>query len=274
MKDALALPLQQHAVFATALRHLGRDVRLVTLTDAAPLVTVRVLGQMMASRGPIWAQGTDDQAKARALVGSGLHLLNADSTDDKALQGAGFHRLATPATVAELDLRGHATDRIAALQGKWRNRWRRAQDAPVTLQEQRFERTRHQWLLAADKVQQRQKRFSGLPHALILTLAAVDPEGVRVFVATHAGAPVAAMLFVLHRPVVTFHLGWISPAARQWSLHHNMLMAAATQFSEDGYHRLDLGLVDTETAAGLARFKIGSGAEIRTLGGSWLRLRR
>jgi hypothetical protein len=35
---------------------------------------------------------------------------------------------------------------------------------------------------------------------------------------------------------------------------------------------LDLGTVDTENAPGLARFKIGSGAQIRSLGGTWLRI--
>jgi hypothetical protein len=37
-----------------------------------------------------------------------------------------------------------------------------------------------------------------------------------------------------------------------------------------GITRLDLGTLDTEAAPGLARFKLGSGAAARALGGTWL----
>lgn len=274
MNMPAALPLQQHPRFAAALRRLGRDVRRIEMADAHPVVAVRLFGQLLASRGPVWESSCKDCAKAAALTQTELRLINAETEDHAALVQAGFRKLATAATVAELDLRQSATVRLAAAHGNWRNQWRRAQNAPVTVNNERFDRHRHQWLLDADRAQQKQKRFRGLPHTLIDALADQHRDAVTVHVAYHADQPAAAMLFVHHLPVVTYHLGWISPNARQWGLHHRLLMEAATEFAEQGYHRIDLGVVDTENAPGLARFKIASGAYIRRLGGSWLRFGR
>ena len=274
MNVPTALPLQQHPRFAAALRRLGRDVRRIEMADAHPVVAVRVFGQLLASRGPIWRSPCRDCTDAAALVQTGLRAINAETEDRAALIQAGYRKLATAASFAELDLRQSATTRLAATQGKWRNQWRRALTAPVTVRDKRFDRQRHQWLFDADYAQQKQKRFRGLPHALIDALADQDTSAVSVHVAYHADAPVAAMLFVQHRPVVTYHLGWISDAGRQWGLHHRILMAAAACFADQAYHRLDLGGVDTQNTPGLARFKIASGAQVRPLGGSWLRIGR
>ncbi|MGJ8623577.1 MAG: GNAT family N-acetyltransferase [Yoonia sp.] len=274
MSHAPAVPLQQHPLFANALKHLGRDVVITPLDHAAPLVAVRVMGQKLASRGPVWERAVPDCDRRAALSGCGVRLLNPDAPDHTTLRPAGFRQIATAASVAELDLRGSHADRQTAMQGKWRNRWRSANKAPVTFRQDGFDLYRHRWLLDADKAQQKQKRFRGMPHQVVTAIAETQPAALRLHLAMHADQPVAATLFILHRPVVTYHIGWLSPAARQWSLHHAMLTDAAKLFADTGYHRLDLGLVDTETAPGLARFKIGSGAAVRQLGGTWLRLGR
>lgn len=248
---------------------MGRDVCQIEIGCGQPIVAVRVFGQLLTSRGPIWDGEPSPSAKTDAFCGTGLRLVNAENMDTDALAAANFRQLATAASVAELDLRGDAALRLAATQGKWRNRWRHAQAAPVTLRQERFDPAAHQWLLDADSSQQRQKRFRGLPHALILALAA--QQAVDVHVAYLDATPLAAMLFIKHRPVVTYHLGWISTEGRQWGLHHRILINAAAAFANQDYVRMYLGTVDTDNAPGLARFKIGSGARIRSLGGSWLR---
>lgn len=265
----VALPLQQHPQFATALRQMGRDVRLINLPDAHPVVAVQVLGQLIASRGPIWAADASPTKRSHALARSGLRFLNAESNEHAALAAAGFRKLATAGTVAELCLCSDASARLAATHGKWRNQWRRAQQAPVTLRQERFDRSNHQWLLDADIAQQRQKRFRGLPHILIDALA--TENAVNVHVAYLDATPVAALLFIMHPPVVTYHIGWTSPEGRRWGLHHRLILDAAATFADQAYCRLDLGSVDTENAPGLARFKIGTGAQLRSLGGSWMR---
>jgi len=268
MKSDIALPLQQHPNFAAALTRLGRTVRFVDLAGAAPVLTVQQWGQSMTSRGPIW----QEDACADRLRDTGLRMINADAPNGQILRRAGFRRLMTDAHVAELDLLTTAYDRQKAMKPKWRNAWRSAHGVALTITEAQFNIHAHAWVLQADLEQQRAKRFRGLPHALVNAYAACQPKSVRILIGSDGDTPVAAMLFLLHAPVVTYHIGWTSAQGRKLHAHHRMIMQAADRFAQKGYRRMDLGLVETNTAPGLARFKIGTGAHIRPLGGTWLRL--
>jgi hypothetical protein len=272
MKSTTPLPLQQHRHFAAALALMGRQTRTIDLPGAAPLRAVAQFGQLMASRGPIWHTGMTPQAQTDALRQSGLRLLNADQPETDVCAQAGYRMITTAAYVAELDLTGTTTDRINRAKGKWRNAWRRSLETEITVTQERFQTAKHQWLLNADREQQRQKRFRSLPHSLISAYAASHPKDVVVLTAMEGNTPIAAMLFLLHHPVATYHLGWTSARGRSLAAHHRLIMHAADAFAARGITRLDLGTVDTETAPGLARFKIGTGAQIRALGGTWLRV--
>ena len=81
------------------------------------------------------------------------------------------------------------------------------------------------------------------------------------------------MLMQMHPPVATYHIGWTNAHGRSLMAHHLLLWHAANDMANHGVTRLDLGTVDTQTAPGLARFKIGSGANIRPLGPTMIRLR-
>jgi lipid II:glycine glycyltransferase (peptidoglycan interpeptide bridge formation enzyme) len=94
----------------------------------------------------------------------------------------------------------------------------------------------------------------------------------RLFVASASEAPLAAMLFLRHGPIATYHIGWSGDSGRRCHAHALLLTHAADWLAQRGHALLDLGTVDTEAGAGLARFKIGAGAQVRALGGSWLRL--
>ncbi len=268
MKPEIALPLQQHPNFAAALQRLGRSVEFVDVEGAAPVLAVRQCGQLITSRGPVWR----DAGQADRLRRAGLRLINADAPGDTALRTAGFRRLMSNAHVAELGLMGMSDDRQRAMKPKWRHAWRGAQIKQVTLHEERYCADTHAWLLKADLSQQHRKRFRGLPHLLINAYAAGHPKSVRVLTAYAGNEPIAAMLFLLHHPVATYHIGWTNPQGRALSAHHRMIMDAADRFADLGFRRMDLGLVDTDTAPGLARFKIGTGAKVRPLGGTWLRI--
>lgn len=272
MNQASALPLQQHVSFAATLRRLGQPASIQKVPDAAPVVTLRRFGVSFASRGPIWTTHATADQKIRSLRTSGLRLINADRCDPIIYRNAGFRMISTAASVAELDLTPTPAERRTRAKAKWRNAWRRAQDATFTTKIQPFDPVLHQWLLEADRQQQRQKGFRALPHAILTAYAARSPRQALVFVAQHKRTPIAAMLFLLHRPVASYQLGWNSDVGRRLNAHHGLLFAAADWLHDKRYRRLDLGTVDTETAPDLARFKIGTGAAVRPLGGTWLRL--
>ena len=266
MMSDVALPLQQHPHFGAALTRLGRDVHLLDLGGVAPVLAVKQMGQLMASRGP------RAQVDAAALRQSRLRLMNAETADDANYRVAGFRRLMTNAHVAELDLTTTAEARQRAMKPKWRNAWRAAQHTAFAVRTARYDASRCAWLLQADRAQQRAKRFRSLPHALIDAYAAAQPDAVHTVVAQEGNTPIAGMLFLLHPPAVTYHIGWTNMRGRTVCAHHRMLVEAADHFAKIGFTRLDLGQVETDNAPGLARFKIGTGANIRPLGGTWLRL--
>jgi len=268
METQLTLPLQQHPHFASALNRMGRDVRYIDIADAAPVLTVRVLGQRMTSRGPLWR----GLPQVMALQKAGLRMLNLDQPQEDVLESAGFRRLMTNAHVAELDLRTTPDARQKAMKSKWRNAWRKAQNTALKLTEERYDPHDHAWLLKQDLANQRAKRFRHMPHALINAYATSQPQAVRVLTGYVKDTPVAAMLFLLHGPVATYHIGWTDAVGRTLNAHHRMIITAADRFADRGCRRLDLGSVDTENAPGLARFKIGTGANVRPLGGTWIRL--
>ncbi len=272
MNSALALPLQQHPSFAAALRMLGQPVTLQDLEHAATVVTLKRCGISFASRGPIWRTPTELAEKTRQLRQSGLRLINADADDPMAYRQAGFRLIHSPASVAEMDIAGTEQDILARARSKWRNIWRRSHNSGLNFQHERFSKQKHAWLLEADLHQQQKKRFRALPHTLIEAYAVHQRKDVIAHIAYRKRDPVAAMLFLLHHPVATYHLGWASDDAKRCGAHHRLLMDAAIRLGGRGFTRLDLGQVATDTAPGLARFKIGTGAVVRPLGGTWLRI--
>lgn len=260
------LPLQQDPHFAAALSALGVVTRSAALPDGGAVQIVQRCGVRFASRGPVFDAATPTDQRIAALRQARLHLLNAEAPDP-ALRCAGFRQTHTGAFVAELALDGDIT---ARLQPKWRATWRKAGD--LTLKAAPFHAQTHRWLLQAEQAQQRSAGYRALPHALIAAFAATARGTTVVYTATHKDTPIAAMLFLRHAPVVTYHLGWTSDAGRQLGAHHKILVTAASDHAAKGYRRLDLGLVDTHNTPGLARFKIGTGAMIRQLGGTWIRV--
>ncbi|WP_106744412.1 GNAT family N-acetyltransferase [Yoonia maritima] len=260
------LPLQQHPKFSAALNRIGVSTAVINLPSAAPVQVIRRFGLNFAARGPIWHSSFRDVGELRR---SRLRLVNSNGGDAKTLRAAGFRQLMTPAHVAELALNRDLERYMAP---KWRNIWRRAQHSPLTIYKEPFNDAKHQWLLDADLAQQKQKRFRALPHGIIHAYSAIAPKEVTVWIAKSQGDIVAGMLFLRHGICATYHLGWSNDAGRKHAAHHRMLIAAAHGFADTGVVQLDLGTVDTHGAPGLARFKIGTGANIRTLGGSWLRM--
>ncbi|MDA8585758.1 GNAT family N-acetyltransferase [Rhodobacteraceae bacterium] len=271
MQAAPQIPLQQHPNFAAALNKLGRETKVIELDGSAPVQTIVRFGLRFASRGPIWLDGPTT-AQAPSVRAARLHLINSNGGDQGALRGAGFRRIVSPVHVGELSILGTRSDRIDRMKGKWRNSFRKALKSPQTLQVDAFRTFRHHWLLDADLKQQKTKAFRSLPHAFLQAYSLENPKNTPVFTAYLNGEPIAAMVFLVHGSVATYHLGWTSLLGRENGSHHAILMRAADHLSRRGVERIDLGTVDKANAPGLARFKIGTGATIRPLGGTWLRL--
>jgi hypothetical protein len=259
------LPLQQHPRFASAMAAMGARMTDAPLTGGGAVQIVQRFGLRAALRGPVWADFVPHHQRRQDLMRARLHLANPDSSSPIWRQ-EGFWQSHHGAWVAELTLDAQI---IARMHGKWRNRWRKAQRGNLQITTSGWSQ-RHGWLLQRDAQQQRKAGFRALPHALITAYASTGPDAVQVYCARQNHQIIAAMIFLRHGAAVTYHLGWTDAVGRDLGAHHLILIQAAFDYARTGALRLDLGVVDTHNNAGLARFKIGSGATLRQLGGTWL----
>ncbi|MDF0603834.1 GNAT family N-acetyltransferase [Psychromarinibacter sp. C21-152] len=276
---AAALPdtacaLQQSWRYGAAVAAMGRRVHRAEIWKAGRFyglaqVLLRRAGPLSAGlvlRGPVWMDRPADTREAlralrRAMPGPGARLLLAQTEGP----GPGILPLVTPVAMAEIGL-GAATGAMRArMHGKWRNRLRRAEAAGLSVAVTAPSAADLDWLCRLDRQRAGARGYRGLPPAFLAAWAACEGPPMRLFTARLRGDTVAAMLFLDHPPGVTYQIGWTGVAGRAVAAHNLLLWRAMRHFARDGRRRLDLGPLDTETAPGLARFKLGAGAAVRRL---------
>ncbi len=254
----MSLALQQSKTFARALEAVGVDV-----VSRAPVVITRrfpVLGAVrFASRIGI------------ADLGARPRLINAEEDAPACYCAAGYRQIITPAHIARWNLA--APDRVGRMTGTWRNQWRKGAQAGLRLREQVWRGEEH-WLFARAAEVARARKFRPLPHNVIATYAAVDADAALLFEAYAKGTPVAACLVLRHGRAATYQVAWASALGKHMNAPRVVLAHAAERLAALGHSRFDLGVIDTQTAPGLARFKLGTGADVVRLGGTWVHLGR
>ncbi|MBF9058815.1 GNAT family N-acetyltransferase [Rhodobacterales bacterium HKCCSP123] len=271
--DPLA-PLQQSMLYARAVRRLGGQTRHLRLEGTGAWLDERrlpLLGQTaLVSRGP----PNLSRAAARALraaTGARHLVVNAEDRDSAvALASAGFWPLARPRQIAELPLAPSADAMAAAMTGKWRNRLRHALGRGLHVRRTPMSPDPRHWLLVAERRAARHLGYRPLPPVMIAALAAAGPEAGQLFVASGPDGPLAAMLFFRHGRMATYQIGWSSAAGRTASAGNLLMWHAMLELQAMGTEVLDLGHADPALSAGLARFKCGTGARLRSLGGTWM----
>lgn len=276
---AAALPLQQSPAYAAALARLGRATRCAAIFRAgdpvglARIATRRVgpLRLSLLLRGPVWTAPVAPEEEREVLghLARAVPLLVAVPERD-GIGGWGTVPLVTPRHVALLDL-GPGAERLrAGLHGKWRNRLVRAEEAGVRVRLGHADPAPVAALLTRDAAQQKARGYRALPARFTHAWLAENPAGALYAEARHRGEAIAAMLFLLHRPWATYHIGWSGPEGRRLNAHKLLLWQAALRLKAEGCGMLDLGDVNTEAAPGLARYKIGTGARVAALGATRL----
>ncbi len=279
---------QQHWAYGAACEALGSRVIRVDLSadneviGLAQMVHRRLFGCLHAAvctRGPVWLGAPGPEARAEALARlrrelplpwlRGLFVTPEAGADEiPILRKAGLARVMTPYSTAVINLMSPTETLRANMHQKWRNRLVVAERAGLTVRRADRRPDLYAWLLEREAKQQRARRYQALPVALIPAWQAAS-GGVLVLTAQHQGETVAAMLFLMHSDGATYHLGWSSPEGKRLSAHNLLLWQAIRKLKAKGLHTLDLGGLNTEAIPGIARFKLGSGAQVRTLCGTW-----
>ncbi len=273
--QAGAMPLQQSWTYGEALARLGAQVhraRILAPSGARGLaqVAARAAGPFrlaLLSRGPVWQAPPAEDEAAAALRALGRVFRPLLATPERT--GPGLP-LVAPRRRALLDLAADPAALRARLDGKWRNRLVRAEAAGLSVDIGRPGAVAVERLLACDAAGQRTRGYRALPARFTRAWLALDPGAALLAEARIGGEPVAAMLFLLHAPWASYHVGWSGAAGRRADAHRLLLWRAMEHLRAAGIGTLDLGDVDTGAAPGLARFKTGTGAGVTALGATVL----
>ncbi len=200
-------------------------------------------------------------------------------TPDDAIVPAGFRRLMTGDATVRIDLGQDETALRAGLDGKWRNRLVAAEKSDLSFTTAGLKAGQYQWLLDAEMKQRKARGYRGLPPAMTIAwqeekqkaVGADRKAGLAVYRADLKGQrdPAGAMLFLVHGRMATYHIGWSSEEGRKQGAHNLILWNAIKDLQERGVDLLDLGGVNTQSGAGIARFKLGTGGEILQRAGTF-----
>ncbi|MDH3737741.1 MAG: GNAT family N-acetyltransferase [Alphaproteobacteria bacterium] len=183
----------------------------------------------------------------------------------------GMRRMVTGYSTVWLDIRPDEDRLRSGLRGKWRNSLVVAEKGNLRVRAATNNRAFDAAMAAYDRFR-RNQRFIGPPADLIRHMhdAAGKADTVRVWLAMQGKEPAAGIVVIRHGASATYLAGWTTDEGRDGNAHNLLLWRAITELRKAGTDWLDLGGVDTQTAPGIARFKLGLGGELQTNTGTFL----
>ena len=291
------LPLQQYWAYATATEALGATPYQLTFYDnEGQKIAIAIAMQRRFAgfvrfhtlfRGPVWLGDHGDAGDYQTFLQAirqhyqkrkwrFMALLPEFSQEDRCatlLADAGFRRVMTGFSTAWLDLSESEADLRRRLKGKWRNQLKKAEDSKIDIALGGRKPHQYSWLLEREHHQRDSRRYQATPLGLVPPYVAAAPrpqDHVLSVSAIMAREKIAGALFLLHGHSATYHIGWAGEAGRKSNAQNLVLWRAMLALKEMGIRYLDLGGLNTAELAGIARFKLGTGAEPIIMAGAYL----
>jgi len=287
---AAAGAYQQDWAYGEALRRAGARVFRGSVLD--PSGEVVAIAQVLArpfalavtfalcTHGPVWAPGVTAETKAdayRALrrsLPAGWPRLLVFTPDEPAGDAAGLSRMKRVMTgdaTVLVDLSPDEPTLRSALESNWRNKLNKADKSPLRIARGGSKPAQYRWLLQTEEKQRHARGYRSLPGDLVEAWQeARGKDSVAVFRADLGKEGVAGMLFLIHGRRATYHIGWTSEAGRDLAAHNSLLWLAMRELKAEGVDVLDLGGVNTQSGAGIARFKFGTGGRVLERAGAFV----
>ncbi|MFS2316328.1 lipid II:glycine glycyltransferase FemX [Maricaulis sp. D1M11] len=279
--------LQQDWCYGAAMETLGAQIIRAELGPsdnplALAQITTRKLGGMLTLaltlRGPVWRGDVSDGDKRavyrtlKSRLGLGwprITLFSPDETETTGTQG--LARVTTGYSTVMLDLQPDLDALRKGFNGKWRNRLVAAEKSDLKIQVNGTKPAQYLWLLETEDGQRQARGYRATPGELVPAFveAKGDRNSLLILRADLGKQKAAAMLFLIHGRAATYHIGWSSDEGRKLGAHNLLLWSALGALKDRGVTQLDLGGVNTQSGAGIARFKIGTGGQVVTYSGSW-----
>lgn len=268
----------------------------VTRTDGTLIALAQItskpfalIGQFaLCTHGPIWIEDIETEEKRfiyRALSRAvpvkwpKLVVFTPDEPRGDVESVSGIKRVMTGEATVRIDLEQDIDTLRKSMDQKWRNRLTAAEKSDLKFVNGGTKPAQYRWLLDLEETQREKRGYRALPAALTLDWQNSKSDkssgsignGVSVYRADKGKECAGAMLVLEHGTMATYHIGWASEEGRKLGAHNLCLWNACLDLKSRGFKRLDLGGVNTQSGAGIARFKIGTGGEVFQRAGAFVR---
>ena len=203
---------------------------------------------------PFWLPEAADEAESRKLM-----------------RQVGTRRMVTGLSSAWLDLTGKEDILRGQMTGGWRNALTSAEKRDTTVIVEDNVRSLSGLMSEYDAFR-KGKRFIGPPGEFIVAMDTGDSQGDNILaLGAHAdGKRIAGIILIRHGASATYFVSWTSHDGRKRNAHNLLLWHGILALRDRGTAWLDMGGLNTGSAAGIARFKLGLSPEPFTLAGTYL----
>lgn len=287
---AAAAPLQQDWAYGSTMVSVGaRVLRARVEADGVPVAQAQFIVRKFAkyvslalcTRGPLWLQELNAKDKAAAykamrqslpLPGLRFMMVTPNETLEEQPCLPAVRRIMSGYSTVMLDIDKPMETLRAQLDKRWRHRLGGAEKSELNVQRMGTNPGQYRWLLDAEMQQRVDRGLEGLPLVWFEHYAESRKQPSRNLLSLRADVGrerVAGMMFLIHGQAATYQVGWTSDAGRDLHAHNLMLWRAIEELRERGVRSLDLGGVNTQRSAGIARFKMATGGTVRQLAGSY-----
>ncbi|UTW55374.1 peptidoglycan bridge formation glycyltransferase FemA/FemB family protein [Kordiimonas sp. SCSIO 12610] len=290
------IPLQQYWAYGKALEAFGSHSFQIEIYNEnnqkialALALQRRFLGLLSLTtifRGPVWLSDVDSEEKMQALKAlrkkfpkikwnflALLPEIDITNPDVSSLNAAGYKKVMTGFSTAWVDLRPDEKTIRMSLKGKWRNQLKKAENSDIQIAVGGRKPHQYSWLLEQESEQRSSRGYQATPLGLVpayVDTVKNSADAVVSVIASSKKTKIAGALFLLHGNSATYHIGWAGNDARDLNAQNLVLWHGILTLRERGIRFLDLGGLNTADLAGIARFKLGTGASPVTLAGAYI----
>ncbi|CUH89015.1 putative protein involved in methicillin resistance [Phaeobacter sp. CECT 5382] len=272
LQNSALRALPQSVEFQRAMTAYGRPPLVLPEHDNMVVTRRTLLDRFdvaMINRAPL-AEPQQLFSTLRQSVLKRVPIILSPERPSPELGSLGAVPLLSPASVALLQIAPCSDTRRAGLHQKWRNRLNHATGHDLRVTRQNMPDNSEHWLFKADLIQQHQRQYRSWPVPLTLAYARENKGQAKLFQALQGKEILAAVLILRHGDSASYHISHTTALGKVLSAHNLLLWEAISWLAQKGCRQLDLGVINTEDAPGLARFKLGTGAKVSQLGGTWL----
>ncbi len=261
--------------------------RLLGLAQITSKPFAKVANFGLCTHGPIWLEKltADDKRFVYRALGNAipvkwprLVVFTPDEDQNDLARVSGVKRVMTGEATVRINLEQDLEVMRAAMDQKWRNRLNSAEKSELKFTIGGTKPSQYRWLLDIEEIQREKRGYRALPAAMTLDWQTFKSSaengskngGVSIYRADLGKECAGAMLVLEHGTMATYHIGWSSDEGRKLGAHNLCLWNACLDLKARGFKKFDLGGVNTQSGAGIARFKIGTGGDVFQRAGAFV----